>query len=132
MSHKDCVFQSRDNGTWKTDFCGTNRAYICKATANKLPNLSGDESGKCPKFNSTIKQLSWVDLDKRSRYCYWYSLDFPTLGTVTWADASYQCKKRGGSLVSLHSDHEIKLITSKLKYKQYNIWIGLMQNIDGM
>ena len=140
LPQEECVYMYRDNGTWRTTMCDTNFAYICKVTTNELPNLNNDKSGVCPQPpNITDKSLLWVDLDRRNKYCYWFSIDrsgYSSSGLMGWTDASWQCRRRSGTLVSLHSTHELLLMKPKLntttsRYSSYNTWIGLTKNYLG-
>jgi hypothetical protein len=39
-------------------------------------------NGICPELNATNKKLLWLDLDKRSKYCYWFCVDYNMNGTA--------------------------------------------------
>jgi hypothetical protein len=93
-------------------------------------------NGICPKIDATSKKLLWLDLDKRSEHCYWFSTDYDTFGTglVSWVDASFLCRKRNGTLVSIHNNHDLSLLRSKIScsnYKFANTWIGLYKAPNG-
>jgi hypothetical protein len=88
-------------------------------------------NGSCPKLNTTDKKLLWTDIDNRSKYCYWFSSDMPNdEGLSSWADASFHCRKRNGTLASIHSYHDLSLMKSKIIGK-HNTWIGLYQSPYG-
>jgi hypothetical protein len=128
---KQCVYQSKSNGTWHTAHCLEKRSFICKTTLNTLPKMNINMNGSCPKLNTTDKKLLWTDIDNRSKYCYWFSSDMPNdEGLSSWADASFHCRKRNGTLASIHSYHDLSLIKSKIIGK-HNVWIGLYQSPYG-
>lgn len=141
LPQEECVYMYRENGTWRTTMCDTNLAYICKTTTDKLPDMNSDKSGVCPQpANITDKSLLWVDLDRRNSYCYWFSIDrtgsYYAPGYMSWTDASFHCRRRNGTLASIHSVHELMLIKNKLNMTQkstyhYNTWIGLSKNYLG-
>jgi len=143
VSQDACVAFNQGNGTWRTILCNTQLGYICKTTSKKMPNINGDTSGKCPKLQgNTDSSLSWVDVDKRSKYCYWFSSDrksssYQMTGVQTWNDAAFHCRRRNGTLASVHSKHDLLLIDTHFqKVKQinsyYNYWLGLSKQPNGM
>lgn len=134
LFNQECVYMYRANSTWKTAICDLNIAYICKTTTNPLPVADGDRSGVCPQVKgATDTTLLWQDLDKRSKHCYWFSVDVKTSGVMSWSDAAFHCRTRNGTLASIHSNHEILLMKMKLKKTEYdyNTWIGLSKNYLG-
>jgi len=133
QNDRECVYQSKSNGTWKTGDCMANKAFICKTTTEQIPQMNNEETGTCPKFNSTDSKQQWVDLDKRSKYCYWFSADSTPIyqGLMTWSDASFQCRNRNGTLASIHSNHDLLLMSGKLNKNQFNTWIGLTKTQNG-
>jgi hypothetical protein len=136
QADKECVFQVKNNGTWRTGDCSANKAYICKKSINPLPQMNSVVNGFCPKIDATSKKLLWLDLDKRSQYCYWFSVDYNMLGAglVSWVDASFLCRKRNGTLVSIHNNHDLSLLRNKISYTNYtfaNTWIGLYKAPNG-
>jgi hypothetical protein len=130
---QECVFQLKQNGTWRTGNCTANKGYICKKSINPLPQMNSVVNGICPKVNATNKKLLWLDLDKRSQYCYWFSVDNNMYGTgqVSWADASFQCRKRNGTLASIHNNHDLSLLRNKITNSRANTWIGLNKQPNG-
>jgi hypothetical protein len=132
---QECVFQLKQNGTWRTGNCAANKGYICKKSVNPLPQMNSVVNGICPKVNATNKKLLWLDLDKRSQYCYWFSIDNNMYGTgqVSWADASFQCRKRNGTLASIHNNHDLSLLRNKISNSNAytNTWIGLYKVPNG-
>lgn len=128
--------------TWRTVNCSTPFHYICKVTRAPLP-VSGPTNGVCPKLNgNTDKSLEWVNLHKGSQYCYWFSTERKGLqgstGIQSRADASFNCRRRNGTLVSLHSRHDSMIIMSRLltnKYfatnYYYGTWLGLSRDPEG-
>jgi hypothetical protein len=93
-------------------------------------------NGICPKINTNNTKLLWIDLDKRSQYCYWFSADYSEdllrMGLVSWADASFSCKRRNGTLASIHSSHDLMLLSNKITNSRYNTWIGLHKTPNGL
>jgi hypothetical protein len=134
QANKECVFQVKTNGTWRTGDCTAKRAYICKKTVNPLPKMNSVVNGICPKLNTNNTKLLWLDLDKRSKYCYWFSVDnnMYGMGLVSWADASFSCKKRNGTLASIHSSHDLLLMSNKITNSTSNTWIGLHKTPNGL
>jgi hypothetical protein len=136
QADQECVFQLKQNGTWRTGDCTANKAYICKKSVNPLPQMNSVVNGICPKINATNKKLLWLDLDKRSQYCHWFSIDYNMYGRglVSWADASFQCRKRNGTLASIHNNHDLSLLRNKIsntRYSDTNTWIGLYKVPNG-
>jgi len=132
QADKECVYQSRTNGTWRTADCVGKRSFICKTTLNQIPKIQSSLNGTCPKLNTTNKNYLWTDLDKRSQYCYWFSSNLPYgQGMSSWADAAFQCKQRNGTLASIHSNHDLLLMKEKLTRFRYNTWIGLYKSALG-
>jgi hypothetical protein len=128
---KICVYQTKVNGTWKTSDCNQKRAYICKKTTDKLIEVNYT-LGYCPSINSQDPKQAWTDLDKRSKYCYWFSMDLKNmLGAVTWSDAAFHCRQRNGSLAAIHSVHDMMILKNKISTATYNTWIGLYQLPEG-
>jgi hypothetical protein len=136
QANKECVFQVKNNGTWRTGDCTAKKAYICKKSVNPLPRMNGVVNGICPKLNTNNTKLLWIDLDKRSQYCYWFSADYSggslLMGLVSWADASFSCKRRNGTLASIHSNHDLLLMSNKITNSRYNTWIGLYKTPNGL
>jgi len=134
QTDKECVYQSKDNATWRTTDCLANKAYICKITTDQISQTNTEDTGICPKVNSTDIKQQWVDLDKRSKYCYWFSADLKQnlgQGLMTWSDASFHCRMRNGNLASIHSNHELLLMKSRLNNNKFNTWIGLFKTQNG-
>src|SRR5579883_1653948 len=50
---------------------------------------------------------------------------------VNRMDASEYCRKRNGSLLSIHSKHDLELIKRYIEKARKNIWIGLKQSESG-
>ena len=138
LAQEECVNFAKSNGTWRTTMCATSLAYICKKSIDPLPQMESDKSGTCPQLDGNYdKSLSWVNLDKRSPFCYWFSVDRKgrmSTGVQTWADASFHCRRRNGSLASIHSTHEIMLMKNYLNRTgtYYNTWIGLSKDPKGL
>jgi hypothetical protein len=136
QANKECVFQVKNNGTWRTGDCTASKAYICKKSVNPLPQMNSVVNGICPKINTNNTKLLWIDLDKRSQYCYWFSADYSEdllrMGLVSWADASFSCKRRNGTLASIHSSHDLMLLSNKITNSRYNTWIGLHKTPNGL
>ncbi len=91
-------------------------------------------NGICPKLNTNNTKLLWLHLDKRSKYCYWFSVDYNMYGTgqVSWADASFLCHERNGTLPSIHSSHDLLLMSNKITKSSSNTWIGLYKTPNGL
>jgi hypothetical protein len=107
--------------------------YVCNKSVNPLPQINSVVNGICPKINATNKKLLWLDLDKRSQYCYWFSVDYNMhgMGRVSWADASFQCRERNGTLASIHNNHDLSLLRNKISNSYTNTWIGLYKVPNG-
>jgi hypothetical protein len=54
-------------------------------------------------------------------------------GQVSWADASFQCRKRNGTLASIHNNHDLSLLWNKISNSNVytNTWIGLYKVPNG-
>lgn len=135
-----CVYFNRTGGMWFTTSCNEDtRAYICKASADKPPNFDDiDQNGVCPTLDdNSDPSLAWVNLHKGTPYCFWFSTErkgiVGTTGLMSYSDSAFQCRRRNGTLVSIHSDHVQKLIMNRLSSKITNFitWIGLSRNPSG-
>ena len=92
--------------------------------------MNSDKSGVCPQLNNvTDKSRKWVDIDRRSTSCFWFSSVKNSLtggGVQTRSKASSLCRQRNGALISIHSKHDLMLLKTKLtKDRYFNTWIGL-------
>jgi hypothetical protein len=59
------------------------KVYICKKLVNPLPQMNSVVNGICPKLNTNNTKLLWIDLDKRSQYCYWFSVSHVSMPFVS-------------------------------------------------
>ncbi len=128
-----CVYQNRDRGKWSVDSCQTKKSFICKSTQNLLPFSQNNSNFYCPHYMTTNPKLSWIDLNMKSKFCYWFSVDVdPIFLKITWAEASLQCRQRGGTLASIHSYDDLMIMRDKFDKSIDNTWIGLYKSNSGM
>jgi len=125
---KTCVYQHRKSGNWSTDNCNSQKYFMCKMTENQSPNndSNNNEVGYCPQSENT----EWVNVNEKSKFCYWFSVDNKVMESV-WNGASSECIKREGKLASIHSYSELRILTKWIKKAQSETWIGLYNTSTG-
>lgn len=133
-----CVSMGRLTGNWLTDQCDNLKPYICKVSQDKPPEDEAARNGYCPTLNdNTDPSLNWVNLHKGTPFCYWFSTERKglrgTAGLASYSDARFHCQRRNGTLVSIHSPHQMNLITTRLAKTTNGFisWIGLSRNPSG-
>lgn len=67
------------------------------------------------------------DLTPNSEHCWMIKADTEYDGR-SWGDAHTECFAYGANLASIHSDEEMFAITSALKDKKIDVWVGLQAN----
>ncbi|XP_022254914.1 macrophage mannose receptor 1-like [Limulus polyphemus] len=67
----------------------------------------------------------WLDLG--GQYCYY--IEDKT--RAQWGEASRKCIMKNSTLVSFHSEHELRVFQPYISSLQINPWIGLVQKADG-
>lgn len=101
--------------------------FICKKhlTSHETENF---RSYKCPSSNDT----QWINFERTSPVCY-FAINYEP--AITYDTALHDCEMRGGSLPSIHSVHEMKIL-QKFKSKYWfhhtlGFWIGLRIDPEG-
>ena len=124
-----CVYQMHDSSEWIVDSCIQKRHFICKTKiVEKTPkNTQNYTKYICP--SHTNANINWVNIDLRSEFCYWFSVDFDRdLLKTTWSEAYLRCRSHNSTLASIHS------LESLMKFKNKileNTWIGMSRNEQG-
>ena len=133
-----CVYMYKQTGNWIATNCTTLMSYVCKISEVKPPVINGNRSGYCPTiYDNTDRSLNWVNLHKGMPFCYWFSTEKKGIKEVTglysYSDARFHCQRRNGTLVSIHSTLQMKLIANRLSTKvaSFSSWIGLSRNSSG-
>ena len=133
--HIQCVSYDKESGVWSTSECDQSMAYICKVTSDSIPQTPNVTNGYCPKLTGiNDTSLAWINLHKGTPFCYWFSTERKlSNGLQSWYDASYHCHRRNGTLVAIHSEHELMILSARLKLQitHFISWIGLYKNPSG-
>lgn len=128
-----CAFQYKENGTWGlTDDCVTGKPYICKITYDAKPVVPPyDHSYNCPNVSVNASRFDpyfkWNNVDVHSPHCYWVQNSIST----SWIEAHHECRVRNGTLVSIHSEHDIKMLLTTISKSKMAVWIGLRESLSG-
>ncbi|XP_064595387.1 macrophage mannose receptor 1-like isoform X2 [Liolophura sinensis] len=115
---QSCVQMIRD-GFWQDNNCGYLKRFICKAPNGTTPNTRPPPTtmapGNCPQ--------GFFGQDSR---CYIIKGDAKA-DQVNWTTALSRCKQMGSgvTLATISNVLEQSFITSHLRSRPYNVWIGL-------
>nr|XP_046265193.1 macrophage mannose receptor 1-like isoform X2 [Scatophagus argus] len=129
---RPCVYVDVD-GKWRTADCNQNKTSICMKSTDVPPTESSNFPGVCPEDPDKVTHLwnrqsyTWQPF---KGYCYL----FVTEGHG-WPDASANCMRHGGTLVSIEDPDEQHFIQRNIKIFQDNqdsYWIGLYKTHKGM
>ncbi|KAM9827488.1 macrophage mannose receptor 1 [Neosynchiropus ocellatus] len=118
LNNYACVYMDVDK-TWKTGPCSNTYFSFCKISSVTAPPEPAQRPGKCPEST----KVGWVPF---RGYCY----TFVTSNRETWAHASLECMKIGGSLVSIEDPHESYFIQSNVEMlhdEAKSFWIGMIK-----
>ncbi|XP_077993989.1 macrophage mannose receptor 1-like [Glandiceps talaboti] len=113
-----CVVMSAD-GTWDDTLCSLTAGGICKYWTAPQPTTPFPGEGSC------FTNSSWT---KYGGYCYHFS---NSQEQTSWPEASYECERLGGYLVTIESEAENDYIQTTLQENSMNVWIGLNRNLQG-
>ncbi|XP_063777611.1 macrophage mannose receptor 1-like [Pseudophryne corroboree] len=116
-----CVYMDEDS-EWKTSACDENYASICKESKVVAPTEPPQKPGKCPESTSE----AWIPF---RGHCYL----FESSSTRYWAEASVECLKLGGNLLSIEDSVESDFIHHHLEALQDKVttfWLGLYKNLE--
>ncbi|XP_063777609.1 macrophage mannose receptor 1-like [Pseudophryne corroboree] len=116
-----CVYMDEDS-EWKTSACDENYASICKQSKAVAPTEPPQKPGKCPE--STSK--TWIPF---RGHCYL----FESSSSRNWAQASLECLRHGGSLLSIEDFVESDFIfhhLETLQDRERTFWLGLYRNVE--
>ncbi|XP_075954227.1 macrophage mannose receptor 1-like [Anarhichas minor] len=130
ITYYSCVFVDVD-GKWKTADCNRNMTSICMKSTDVPPTESSAFQGFCPDDPETSRysrnRNSWQPF---RGYCYLFLTE-----RTQWADASANCLKHGGNLVSIEDPSEQAFIQSNIvsfQDIQSSFWIGLYKTHKGL
>ncbi|KFM78117.1 Macrophage mannose receptor 1, partial [Stegodyphus mimosarum] len=109
------------NGKWTTVSCKKEFGFICEVTSANPSVLKPPllENSFCPE-----EPDEWRDLG--GERCYY----FDTKSAVTWYEANFICMRRGGTLVSIHSQEEVDVLHQFVRYTQFSLHIGLYRHMQ--
>lgn len=118
-----CVVR-RNTKMWTMHPCDKVLPFVCEISQVRPPVLKLPMKGShCP-----TEPNDWRDLDGDS--CYY----FETKTARSWYEANFDCMRRGGHLLSLHSEEESQILHPFVRYEQYmSVHIGLFRllaNVD--
>ena len=118
-------------GEWTSEDCSVKYPFICKMPAamstdftTVYPPTAPTNTQPCDKDQPDNGWLSNPS-DSENRYCYYFN----TKSKLSWKDAEEQCGIRGGSLVSIHSNHENGFVLSNLEHS--DTWLGFNSIYSG-
>lgn len=117
-----CVYMDVDR-KWKMAECSETHYSLCKKSPLVAPTDPPQLPGNCPEPK---KGESWIPF---MGHCYSFSSV-----RSNWAQASVDCLKLGGAMVSVVDPQESIFIQHNvdlLKDNAPNFWIGLYKNHDG-
>lgn len=96
--------------------------FMCKIHQTPMPPKPDYSHLVCPQEDYASRSFQWYDLDPQSPSCYWISDIVQTSGT----EARQACRRLNATLVSFHSDHELKAVDKlSIKLTGSIVWIGL-------
>ncbi|XP_053186721.1 macrophage mannose receptor 1-like [Scomber japonicus] len=128
-SDRHCVYLDID-GEWKTADCNQKMNSVCMKSTDVPPTESSEFPGFCPEDPETTshrsERSSWITY---KYYCYLFMTE-----KTSWADASVNCAKHGGTLASIEEPQEQDFIQSNLltfKDSSTFFWIGLYKTHKG-
>ncbi|XP_037642854.1 macrophage mannose receptor 1-like [Sebastes umbrosus] len=126
--NKSCVYVDVD-GKWKAADCKQTMKSVCMKSTDVPPTEPSGFPGACPENPDTLhtaKNYFWLPF---KGYCYAFFTE-----VRSWADASVECGKHGGSLASIEDPFEQEFIQSNAKTfedSHDSFWIGLFQTHKG-
>ncbi|XP_077993134.1 macrophage mannose receptor 1-like [Glandiceps talaboti] len=115
-----CVQMTRTGG-WDDTKCNTMIPAVCKYYIGNKPTTPSPGEGSC-NFGNTS---DWTEYN---RACY--NMD-GIKDSKSWAEASYECDKKGGYLVTIGDEDENNYIEKVIAGAYANIWLGLTRNDEG-
>ncbi|XP_056439582.1 macrophage mannose receptor 1 [Gadus chalcogrammus] len=118
-SNQACVYMDIDK-TWKTAACTENYYSLCKQSTAIAPTMPPQFPGSCPEPKRT---MAWVPF---RGHCYSFHTELES-----WAQASVQCLRTGGALVSIADPAEGYFIQQSLELivdDPSSFWIGMYFN----
>ncbi|XP_076342329.1 macrophage mannose receptor 1-like isoform X2 [Tachypleus tridentatus] len=107
-------------GKWIDSSCSENQGYVCQQYKDDPPIVLEPMEVKCPN-NFT----EWLDVE--GHYCYYIDNKY----MKQWGEASRTCLVQNSTLVSFHSEHELKIIQPYLSSTKMDLWTGLVQGSQG-
>ncbi|GFS75495.1 brevican core protein [Nephila pilipes] len=118
FSEGSCALRDHE-GTWITMSCGKKMPFVCEYSTAEPPVLKPSVADSyCP------EPKGWRDLG--GDFCYY----FDTKASITWATANFECMRRGGTLLSIHSEDEVNMLRNFVKYTRYVVLIGLHRHMQ--
>uniref|UniRef100_A0A3P9IWG7 Mannose receptor, C type 1b n=1 Tax=Oryzias latipes TaxID=8090 RepID=A0A3P9IWG7_ORYLA len=124
-SDQSCVYVDV-GGKWKTSSCNQTYHFVCMKSSDILPVEPSDFPGVCPDDPNPSSQHYWIPF---RGHCYTF---FTKL--ENWPEASTDCSRHGGMIVSIEDPSEQDFIETELQnYKdQHNsFWLGLYKTHKG-
>uniref|UniRef100_A0A3P9LTA8 Mannose receptor, C type 1b n=1 Tax=Oryzias latipes TaxID=8090 RepID=A0A3P9LTA8_ORYLA len=124
-SDQSCVYVDV-GGKWKTSSCNQTYHFVCMKSSDVLPVQPSNFPGVCPDDPNPSSQHYWIPF---RGHCYTF---FTKL--ENWPEASTDCSKHGGMIVSIEDPSEQDFIETELQnYKdQHNsFWLGLYKTHKG-
>ncbi|XP_067107531.1 macrophage mannose receptor 1 [Osmerus mordax] len=121
--NQGCVYIDED-GSWKTGSCSDTHYSLCKTSKDVPPTQPPQLPGKCPEPK---RGKAWVPF---RGHCY----AFFNSVVDSWARASVECLRMGGSLVSIEDPLENHFIQENIELMQDGIktfWIGMHKSYEG-
>ncbi|XP_070535731.1 macrophage mannose receptor 1-like [Ptychodera flava] len=116
ITGEGCVQLGTDGG-WDDTTCSLMTNAVCKYYLGNKPTTPAPVAGSCNFGNQT----TWKEYHK---YCY--NMD-GAKDAKSWAEASYECDKIGGYVVTIDDADEQNYIENIIYENSLNIWLGLVR-----
>nr|XP_006816218.1 PREDICTED: uncharacterized protein LOC102809517 [Saccoglossus kowalevskii] len=101
------------SGSWNDTLCSSTGIAMCKYWTGTQPTTPKPSHGSCPTGST------WIEY---ANHCYSFA---GVQERKSWPEASYECQRIDGYLVTIHSEAENQYIQSRINENNNNIWIGL-------
>jgi len=118
---------------WVSKDCAVRERFICKVASNTISPYTTAYPITTPKLtmpcDSGSKVDGWIANPKEAdpQFCYFFPQDMTN--KLDFQSATKYCNKRGGSLVSIHSEQENAFVITNLN--KQNAWIGYNSMYSG-
>ncbi|KAL3880789.1 hypothetical protein ACJMK2_033000, partial [Sinanodonta woodiana] len=116
--NEGCVLFNR-TGLWSDVSCNITLPFICKITSDSPPYTPPAPNGRC-------NGVGWYFIGQNCYMFFQYRL-------YTFLDASFDCTRRGGNLVSIHNEsvnmYLVQMMTN-FSSPYASFWTSLHKSVD--